>query len=78
MVRAAEALMNTQRKTKKRLITEEPGGGAEKRPRVVEEELGEEDTRDSSVCSVSVFKLSGQQAVRYYGRIPGNITWGVS
>jgi len=70
MIKKAECLMDTQRKSKKRVLGEEEAGGGEKRARVgevVASKAGESrPSSDAPDCSVSVFKLpaTGAQAVK--------------
>jgi len=70
MMKKADCLMDTQRKSKKRVLGEEEAGGGEKRARVGEVVASKAgDSRPSSDapdCSVSVFKLpaTGVQAVK--------------
>jgi len=70
MIKKADCLMDTQRKSKKRVLGEEEAGGGEKRARVGEVVASKAgDSRPSSDapdCSVSVFKLpaTGVQAVK--------------
>jgi len=70
MIKKADCLMDTQRKSKKRVLGEEEAGGGEKRARVGEVVASKAgDSRPSSDapdCSVSVFKLpaTGAQAVK--------------
>jgi len=70
MIKKADCLMDTQRKSKKRVLGEEEAGGGEKRARVgevVASKAGESrPSSDAPDCSVSVFKLpaTGAQAVK--------------
>jgi len=70
MVRRAEALMETQRRSKKRLLGEVEALGGGKRARVEGGGdmggWGQEVTSDAPDCAVSVFKLpvAGQLPVK--------------
>jgi len=70
MMKKADCLMDTQRKSKKRVLGEEEAGGGEKRARVGEVVASKADdsrpSSDAPDCSVSVFKLpaTGVQAVK--------------
>jgi len=70
MMKKADCLMDTQRKSKKRVLGEEEVGGGEKRARVGEVVASKADdsrpSSDAPDCSVSVFKLpaTGVQAVK--------------